>query len=241
MNKEEQIYLSGIGLTFPSNEEELVTFDKHSENYDYELSVDSIDPFKILKECEVKKVTNVDYHKRTVLAAEIVYQLENDNSLGHLKLQKLMFLCQETSKMSLHTNFLKQAMGPYDPKLMRSIDSQFKKRGWFKFSAKDFPKYKQLEKCGEHKDWFDKYFVDESHNITFIIETFRKFTTKQIELVGTIYACWQKAIDNKSIISNQLLISYVYEWHESKKDKFSENQIVAAIGWMDQKGIFPNS
>jgi len=244
MNKEEEIYLSEMGLTFPSNEEELIAFDKQSENYDYELSEDSIDPFKILKECEVqyrevKKATNVDYHKRTVLAAEIVYQLENDNSLGHLKLQKLMFLCQQTSKMNLHTNFLKQAMGPYDPILMRSIDSQFKKRGWFKFSHENFPKYQRLDKCGEHKEWFEKYFIVESHNITFVIETFRKFTTKQIELVGTIYACWQKALANKSIVSDQLLIRDVYEWHKSKKDKFSESQIIAAIGWMNEKGVFP--
>lgn len=33
----------------------------------------------------------MDYHKRTVLAAEIVFQSEVDNSLGHLKLQKLMW------------------------------------------------------------------------------------------------------------------------------------------------------
>ena len=237
-------YLSSVGLKFPENEKELIAFNNTFKDYEYSLNEESIDPYKLLcdekDQCLVKeKVTNVDYHKRTVLAAEIVYQLKDDNYLGHLKLQKLIFLCQNITSMSLHTNFLHQTMGPYDPILMRSIDSQFKKRQWFEFKENDFPKYKPLDKCGEHKEWFSRYFKNDSEQINKIIERFRSLKTDQVELVSTIYACWQKEIESNSEVNNELLIHDVYAWHESKK-KFSEDNIIKAIEWMSEKGIYPS-
>lgn len=245
MSKEENKYLATIGLTFPTCEEELVAYERLHQETNYELEENALDPLKIAADLEKEnvpkqKATNVDYHKRTVLAAEIVFQSEDDNSLGHLKLQKLMFLCQHHSRMQLQTNFLKQAMGPYDPRLMRSIDKQFVSRKWFEFQPNEFPKYKRLEKCGEHQYWFDIYFSDQKKEIDYIIETFKGFKTNQIELVGTIFACWQKGIENKTIISDQLLINEVYRWHETKKDKFSEELIISAIRWMEENGVYPS-
>lgn len=238
-------YFGSMGLNFPENDNELDAFNKTHKGYEYSLKEELIDPYKILdnlkKENPLKiKVNNTDYHKRTVLAAEIVYQLKDDTSLGHLKLQKLIYLCQNTSNMSLHANFLRQAMGPYDPKLMRSIDSQFKSRRWFEFKIDKFPKYQVLEKAGEHKEWYERYFNNHIDNINFIIETFKRFKTSQIELVATLYACWQNAIETKSIITNDLLIKEVYNWHESK-EKFSKASIENAIKWMEEKGIYPDN
>lgn len=247
MSQEIDKYFSSVGLTFPENKEELKTFDKVNENYSYTLKEEAIDPFLILKEIKAEyktehsRATNIDYHKRTVLAAEIVYQLKGDVTLGHLKLQKVMYLCQNTTNMALHTNFLQQAMGPYDPVLMRSIDIQFKKREWFEFKHDSYPKYIPLAKCGEHREWYTKYFNDQLVEIESLIKILRNLNTNQVELVATIYACWQRAIKNKFIISDQLLITAVYNWHESKKDKFSETQIINAKEWMNEKGIYPTS
>ncbi|MFV0531797.1 MAG: restriction endonuclease subunit S, partial [Flavobacteriales bacterium] len=66
------------------------------------------------------KPTNIDYYKRTLLATEIVWQLHKEPTLGQLKLQKLMYLAQESGKMQLPTNFLQQVAGPYDPQMARS-------------------------------------------------------------------------------------------------------------------------
>lgn len=241
MSKEIEKYFSAVGFTFPENESELLAFDKENEGYEYKLKENSIDPFEILKEIKIEqsKITKVDYHKRTVLAAEIVFKLKDDYSLGHLKLQKLIFLCQNTTDMALHTSFLRQAMGPYDPVLMRSLDSQFIKNKWFKYNREGYPKYIPLEKCGDHEEWFKRYFNNQLSEIDILIETFRDLKTNQVELVATLYACWQKAKDNNSIISNQLLIQLVYKWHKSKKDKFNETQIENAISWMKEKGIHP--
>ncbi|MBI3134074.1 MAG: hypothetical protein HYZ14_05300 [Bacteroidetes bacterium] len=240
-------YLSATGLKFPESESELSAFEKTHEGYDYSLNEAHLDPYKILssiKQYEKKKktkveITNIDYHKRVTLAAEIVYQLKEDLTVGHLKLQKLMYLCQHTTQMSLHTNFLRQAMGPYDPQLMRSIDSQFKKRNWFEFKTAKYSRYVPLSKCGEHRGWYEKYFADQLLEIETLVEIFRGMRTNKVELVATIFGCWHKAIAEQVLITDSLLIQGVYDWHETKKEKFTDDQIVKAIAWMKEKGVYP--
>lgn len=77
------------------------------------------------------KPTNVDFYKRTVLAAEIVWQLHREPTFGHLKLQKLLFLCIRSSNMQLPVNFTQQAMGPYANRMMRPIDKQLQEKNGF--------------------------------------------------------------------------------------------------------------
>lgn len=230
-----------IGFGFPENDEQLEAFDKEFANYQFEGNVNKIDPEKILNEVnrEKVKVSNIDYHKRTVLAAQIVYKLINEYTLGHLKLQKLMYLCQHTSQMSLHTNFLKQAMGPYDPHLMRSIDKQFKANKWFSYNNNGYPKYISMQEAGGHSQWFDIYFKNHLSDIDFIIEKFRKTKTDQVELVATLFACWQQGIQEKNIISDQLLIKKLYAWHKDKS-KFDQERVLDTIKWMKNEGIYPS-
>lgn len=239
-------YLSAAGLKFPENLTELAAFNEAHNDYAVTNKEETIDPCRIIEEVKkekkeyLKKPTNVDYHKRTVLASEIIYYLKEDRHMGHLKLQKLLFLCQNASKMSLHMNFLRQAMGPYDPVLMRSIDIQLKKRNWFEYDKNGFPKYKPLSKCGEHKHWFQRYFSVELEKINSLLEIFKIFNGNQIELVATIYACWMKAIETNAIINDNYFIHGVYNWDKSKRDKFTEEQIVNAVRWMKEKGVYPS-
>lgn len=230
-----------IGFGFPENIEELNAFDKAFKDYRFEGDIEKIDPKKILSDIKKSnvKVTKVDYHKRTVLAAEIVDKLQNEYTLGHLKLQKLMYLCQHTTSMNLHTNFLKQAMGPYDPILMRSIDKQFKVNKWFEYSPKDYPKYKPLVNVGKHKEWYQIYFEEQLSEIDFLLEKFRKFKTDQVEIVATVFACWKEAIDKKELINNELIIKKFYLWHKDKS-KYKKDRIINAIGWMKEEGIYPS-
>lgn len=235
-------YLNKTGIKFPETISELDEFTVVFEDFNYSIYEEEIDPYKILKEVtkekEISNPTPKDYFKRTVLAAEILFQLKEDNHIGHLKLQKLLFLCQNSTNMILHTNFLKQAMGPYDPRLMRSIDIQLEKQQWFKYNGDSFPKYMPLEKCGTHSMWFNRLFNIETDKIYSLLEIFRPFSSDQIEIVATLFACWKKAIEENCIVSNPLLINAFYDWDESKK-RFKEKQLINAIGWMQEKGIYP--
>ncbi len=243
MKKGDQIEIISIanGLDFPTSLEQVKVFLESYAAYELKSDPNQIDPLKILSDSKKKEPeapTAKDFHKRTVLAAEIVYQLHGEWSMGRLKLQKLMYLAQQTTNMSLHTNFLKQANGPYDPVLMRSLEIQFKKHKWFVYKQGDREKYQFLENAGGHKEWYERYFANELEDILFLIELFRKAKTNQVELVATIYHCWKQLLDESNHYDFDLLVEKFYKWSE-EKEKFSLTQIKNAISWMEDKGIFP--
>ena len=197
---------------------------------------------KDIKETKVVKLqakpTNIDFYKRTLLATEIVWQLHKEPTLGHLKLQKLIYLAQESSKMQLPTNFLQQVAGPYDPQMARSLDKQMKTKKWFEYKKTELFKFKPLEKAGEHKTDFEKFFANEKDSIQYIIDTFRTAKSDSIELVGTLYACWNKLIEEKQMITDELISKRFYEWSEEKA-KFEKDRVIKALRWMETKGIVP--
>lgn len=184
------------------------------------------------------KPGNVDYYRRTVLAAEIVWQLHKEPTLGHLKLQKLIYLCQKSANMQLPTNFLRQAMGPYDNRLMRSIDKQFKEKKWFEYKKEQLLKYEPLSNAGSHHQDFKKYFSSESESIQSIIDTFKTIKSDVVEIVATVYACIDQMLDENIVFSEALLLQRFYEWSEEKQ-KFSEQQVKRVFSRMKDTGLIP--
>lgn len=184
------------------------------------------------------KPINVDYYKRTVLAAEIVWQLHKEPTLGHLKLQKLIYLCQKSADMQLPTNFLRQAMGPYDPQMMRSIDKQLKEKRWFGYHQTEVFKYQPLEKAGQQHADFVKYFSFEQTSIQYILDTFKSVKSDYVEIVATLYACLAILKNERALFSEALLVQRFYEWSEEKK-KFKEHEIRKVYKRMVELGIVP--
>lgn len=192
--------------------------------------LDNIVPFK--PKC-------ADYYKRTLLAAEIVHQLHKEPTLGHLKLQKLIYLCQKTESMQLPTQFLKQVAGPYDNRMARSIDKQLKDKKWFSYNRDQVPKYTPLERASEHQTDFDKYFAPQKNGIHALIRLFRKEKYDQLEIVATLYACWEDILKKQEPLSEELLVQRFYEWSEEKR-KYEASRIHKAIEWMRNKNIVPD-
>ena len=258
--------LRSLGFLFPGTESELQKFEEFTNNYEFQLSKSDIDPNKILKIIRTKDITKpsntklnvfdfttdkninatknkilgIDYYKRMVLAAEIVDQLHMGKRFGHVKLQKLIFLCQKTGNMNLPTNFLKQAMGPYDPKMMRSIDSQLVKKKWFKFVKSADLKYQPLENAGSHKKDYSKYFCDYLDKISYLIETFRNSKTKEVEIVATIYACCESLLTTNNSVTSEKLVSDFFNW-SAEKSKFSKEEVKETILWMEAENIVPQT
>lgn len=225
----------------------VVSTNSTEESYEVEETVLGIvaEPAEELKSKNQKqakviplKPSNVDIYKRTLLAAEIVYQLHNEATLGHLKLQKLLYLCQEINNMSLPMNFLKQAMGPYDNRLMRSLDKQLEEKRWFKFEKTEFLKYKPLGAVGSHQNDYQKYFEADKPKIDYLIATFRKYKSQDIEAVATLYACWKEAIENKELINLELILKKFYSWSK-EKEKFNPDDLKKHLNWMKNNGIYP--
>lgn len=184
------------------------------------------------------------FFKRVVLGAEIVNNLYNETTFGHVKLQKLMYLCEQVSSMELSTRYTKQAAGPYDAKFMHSVDKEFERQKWFDVEVTRGDKYNKYEyspgvKIESYKKYFDNYYSESKSHIKWLIDTFGKPQTKKVELVATIYSCLEEYALDREEFSSDSLIQKVMSWSEEKKKKFTSNDVSKAHQWMIEKGLIP--
>lgn len=185
------------------------------------------------------------FFRRLVLAAEITNSCYNEKTFGSVKFQKLVYLCEHASKMNFSTNYSKQAAGPFDNKFMHSVGVGFKRQKWFDVKKIQEGQYKKvkytpLESVEKYKSYYNNYYGEVDSEIQYIINTFLKSYTNEVELVATIYACWDEIINEKMIFSEKLIIQKVYSWSKQKK-KFKEDDIKTKIDWMREKGFVPNN
>jgi len=195
-------------------------------------------------EKELEKQKSKLFFKRSVLAAEITSQLYHEATFGHIKLQKLLYLCENISKVSIGDNYTKQAAGPYDRKFMHSIDLSFKNQKWFKIKRTMSGNYASFiyepsVNFGKHQSYFEKYYAKYNDRFQWLIKTFGKEKTDKVELVATLFACWKELIEKKIEISEENLILLFYNWSE-RKQQFSRSRVLKAIEWMKQNHLTPS-
>jgi len=222
-----------------------------SNNINEAEAIDNIIPFE--KPIEAVKAPNQkstdqidlfadesleDNIKLLSLAAEITFQLHTEPTFGHLKLQKLIYLCQQLKHMDLAADFKQHAAGPYDRNIATYIDTEFKKRQWFNYHQDETPKYKQLRKCGEHRADFDRFFAKEASELNLLIGLFRTSKSDHIEIVATLFACWLRLLEKKLSVTEEQLLKDFYAWSEEKK-KFSKVQVLNGYKWMKQNSVLP--
>lgn len=185
------------------------------------------------------------YFKRVVLAAEIVERLHGEPSLGKVKFQKLVYLCEHVAEMGVAERYDKKAAGPFDNKFMHSIGKEFQKQKWFAIEQSkvdNYIRYKfvPLERHETYKSYYQSYFSERNDKIEFIIELFRKQKTEFTELVTTVFACYLELKRNDAIINQHALTHIFYDWAESKK-RFSTEQIRESFEWLRENGIIAHT
>lgn len=172
------------------------------------------------------------------LAAEITFQLHTEPTFGHLKLQKLIYLCQQLKHMDLVADFKQHAAGPYDPVMARYLDKEFKDREWFSYDSDRNLKYKPLDKCNDHRTAFNQYFAKDVSEIYDLIGLFRTSKSDHIEIVATLFACWLRLLEQKQLVTEEQLLKDFYAWSKEKKE-FSQNEVLNGLKWMKDKGVLP--
>jgi len=253
--------LKALGYLVPETEDEVHAFEEINGNTEVELpehlkksnflfkneinsekeEFDARQEIKNFQKEEKKGQTKSknDYFKKLILAAKIADELCEEPTFGHVKFVKTFCICNEVCNMKLSTNYEKYAAGPLDSKLMYTIDGEFKKRKWFKVEKiKMATRYTRIEKIEDYKKYYLNYFKDQSENIDTILNLFRKLKTDFCEKVATLFFVWKEALNNKTIITNTLLIQEFYSWHEQKK-RFTEKELIEAITWMKNNRIIP--
>lgn len=245
MNNNQDSYLSSLGCVFPQNEYELDLFEKQNENMDFKLNESDLDPYSILKSIKADipiRSKSRNFFQRSVLAAKITHDCYQEITFGRVKFQKMVYLCENVSKMNFATNYSKQAAGPMDNRFIYSIQKHFEKQKWFntiKESSTNKVHFQPLENVDGYKKYYELYYKDVSNEIQKLIETFKTWKSDDVELVATIHSCWCEIKNENLDFSEDTLITKVYAWHE-KKQRFSEKRIKQFIDWMRDNNLHPN-
>jgi hypothetical protein len=243
--------LACTGYIFPRTELELENFNKLFSDEEYALKDYTINPNELISDIKQRrKPENFNfqsnkstYFKRAVLAAEIAAQLYEESTFGHVKFQKLMFLCENIKGMNINYEYSKQTAGPYDRKLMHSIDYELKRQKWMevkkeKAGTKSRYLFIPLENFKGHEKYFKRYYLSYESQIQWFIDTFRTEKTDKVELIATLYACWLELIEKQQIVNNASLLALLYNWSKEKQ-KYSEETAQKAIQWMIANGVTP--
>ena len=181
--------------------------------------------------------------KRAVLAAEITHQLYQNSKFGSVKQEKILDLCERHLDLDeeLDRTAYRHAAGPYDNKAKRSIEENFKKQKWFDVQRSDRKgvKYIPLEKCGQHKKYFDSYFGHISTGIQSIIDLLRDMDTERCEIVATLYASWNDFLLKGQTPDDETIVNDVLAWHP-KKQEIAKERWLRALPWMRKKNLIPH-
>lgn len=221
---------------------------KHKENPQSTNNIIQFEkPIEDVKQPKQKSADQIDLFaddsgeddiKLLSLAAEITFQLHTEPTFGHLKLQKLVYLCQQLKHMDLAADFKQHAAGPYDPVMARYLDKEFKNREWFSYDPKRDLKYKPLSRCNDHRSAFNRYFAEDVSEIYDLIGLFRTSKSDHIEIVATLFACWLRLLEKKLSVTEEQLLKDFYAWSEEKK-RFSKAEVLTGYKWMHQYSVIP--
>ncbi len=177
---------------------------------------------------------------RSVLAAEIIDQLHEQPTFGHVKFEKMMFLVERLCEVETGSTYHRKAAGPYDNRALRSIDSQLRAQQWFE-TRKEGKRYQYvpMQKRGGHKHYFDRYFSGIGKTFDRIIGAFKTLDTERCEIVATLLAAWSDLLRDKGTVSDELIVHEVLNnWHEAKR-RISEDRWLKALDWMRSQGFVP--
>lgn len=213
-----------LGYILPSSEQEL-------------KELEALEQFE--KEQAIERQQT--HFRRVVLAAEIVGKLYSEPTMGRVKFQKLVYLCEYAAEMELAHRYQKQAAGPFDHKFMHSVHLEFKKLKWFEtkiVTSGDYKRtvYQPMSNVEGYKGYYNSYFGQLDDSIQHVIQLFRKQSTEKTELAATVHYCLCELEANGHPITLAALIKLFYDWSKAKS-KFSEQDVLESARWLKQNGL----
>jgi len=196
-----------------------------------------------LAKFEKEKAANnkKSYFSRVVLAAEIIARLYKEHTMGRVKFQKLVYLCECAADMDLTNRYQKQAAGPFDNKFMHSVDKELKTNKWFepkKVNSGTYNRtvYEPMEHSDGYKEYYQRYFGAKDQNIQYVIELFRSLDTKATELAATVHYCLAELAPQGQPVPLQQLLDDFYKW-SPEKSNFTSSAVLISAQWLKEKGL----
>ena len=179
---------------------------------------------------------------RPLLAAAILDGTCHHSTMGRVKLQKLFHLCEYHAQIpEIHSSYQRQAAGPFDPQAMDEIRNGLLQKRWFEeLTDGERYWYHPLEKANEHKQYLP-HWADKQVKIDQILSLLGNASTKQCEIVSTLYAAWNDfLIEGKNPTDDEIIheASSAETWHPDK-EKIAADRWPATLNWMREKGLVP--
>ncbi|MBQ4808096.1 restriction endonuclease subunit S [Phaeobacter sp. HS012] len=179
--------------------------------------------------------------KRSVLAAYIADTLCDQPTFGRVKFQKLLHLCEAHLEIKeVAGNYHRDAAGPFDTQMMRSVHSQIDKQGWIAPVKGDKGwTYARGEKVDSYRDHFDRYFGNRKEALEDLLALIAPMKTQQAEIVSTAFAAWNDLLlEGKTPSDDEIVNLILNDWTESKR-QISSDRWHGALAWMREKGLTP--
>jgi hypothetical protein len=160
--------------------------------------------------------------ERTVLGGEVIHQLHGSPGFGRVKLMKGMVLLDlhALPEVDLDTHYYRQAAGPYDNALSRSLDRQFEQQKWYK--PVGLPgggvRYERLAKAGGHQRYLAGYWGQYQPEINRVLGLLRPLSMQQAEIVATLYVAWNDLLLDRApaLTDARIQQEATTAWNDSK-------------------------
>lgn len=201
---------------------------------------------------DVRRLTNViafpSYRLRLrgLVAAEVIERSGTQKTFGRVKLQKLTFLAeQHVGIHELAGIYIREAAGPLDRQLVADMEVEAGRIAGISVSQPDGARttvcYRMGSKTGAHSDELSRAIGCERYAaLKKLIAVFDGLSTFASEAVATLYAVWNDAlIDGKHPTDDELIDSFLNDWHPEKAAKFKAAELPIWLDWMRRHHIVP--
>jgi hypothetical protein len=93
-----------------------------------------------------------------------------------------------------------------------------------------------MENAKGFKEYYQRYFSNQDHQIQYVLELFRKLDTSNTELAATVHYCLTELTAlNKPVFLEELLEIF-YKWSPAKS-RFTVEQIQRSASWLKNIGL----
>lgn len=211
--------------------------------------------FNLLLASNEKTYSSIDIsiknQKRAAAACMVVNEMKNDNTLGRIKMAKVLYLLDTHFNLDISSNYYRAAAGPLDQEMIygkdNSIESLCSKNSYFKVHEQrnkekkiERVRYSSSVNLEEGLGRAKKLFFGFHEDMLGMITKVSKLDTDRIEIVATLYACWNDLIlsGDLSPEDSVILDEFSNRWHPSKK-RFEKERLQKALEWMRNSSLAP--
>lgn len=197
-----------------------------------------------VQEIPSKKHSRGIFYRRAAIDAYVVNALRDDSNLGRTKLEKISHLIEYHAGVDLEREPLRDAAGPIDNVSRRKVESLAVKQRWY--SVKQAREhwgmrvvYSPGPKITDAVAYATRVFGTHHSGVDDLIAKFRPLTTKQSEIVATLYAAWNDLLlVGKNPSDDEIIVDVLENWHPSKQE-ISLDRWEKGLHWLRNSKLVP--